>query len=176
MQDIIIRKVESKDAEQYIHLRNFVWCDAYKNILPEQVFIEKQACAEQEIKDFDKIYYNDNKVICYVAEINGKIVGLLWGKMESDYEYFNKLGYADLMAMYIHPDYQGQGIATKFKNIFLNWAKENGAKNFVIGVLKDNEKARRIYEKWGGTLSEHTQPFILLSKPYNEVFYTYEIT
>jgi len=175
MKEIIIRKVKSEDAEQYIKLRNLVWKDAYKNIFPNEVFIAKDARANAEIKDFDKVYYNDNKVITYVAVAENKIVGILWGKMESEYVYFKNLGYADLMAMYIHPEYQGLGIATRLKNIFTTWAKENGAKHFVIGVLKDNIKARKVYEKWSGKLSNYTNQFIQLDKEYEEVFYTYKI-
>ena len=175
MNNVVIRKVKSADAEQYIELRNLVWKDAYKNIFPAEVFVAKENRSKAEIKDFDKTYFNDNKVITYVAEINGKLVGLLWGKMESEYSYFNDLGCADLMAMYIHPDYQGLGIASKFKNIFINWAKENGAKHFVIGVLKDNNKARKVYEKWGGNLSNYTSQFVQLNKEYEEVFYMYKL-
>ena len=175
MKDIVIRKVKTEDAEQYIKLRNLVWKDAYKSIFPNEVFIAKDARADTEIKDFDKVYYNDTKVITYVAVVDNKIIGLLWGKIESEYEYFKNLGYADLMAMYIHPDFQGLGIATKFKNIFINWAKENGATNIVIGVLKDNIKARKVYEKWGGKLSIYTNQFVQLGKEYEEVFYTYKL-
>ena len=67
------------------------------------------------------------------------------------------------------------GIGTKFKNLFVDWAKENGATKFVIGVLKDNFKARRVYEKWGGKLDSYTQPFIKLGVEYDECFYTFEI-
>ena len=57
----------------------------------------------------------------------------------------------------------------------IDWVKENGANKFVIGVLKENHKARKVYEKWGGKLSSHTQNFIKLGVGYKEVFYTYEI-
>jgi inosine/xanthosine triphosphate pyrophosphatase family protein len=45
----------------------------------------------------------------------------------------------------------------------------------VIGVLKDNHKARKVYEKWGGKLDNHEQPFVKLGVGYDEVFYTYEL-
>ena len=164
-----------EDARQFILLRNLVWRDAYKNIFPNEVFDAKDSRAENEIKDFNERFYNDDKVICYVAEVDSKIVGLLWGKINSEYEYFNNLGYAELLALYIHPEYRGLGISSKLKNIFVDWAKENGATKFVIGVLKDNHRARNVYEKWGGALDSHTQKFIQLNKGYEEVFYTYNL-
>ena len=111
----------------------------------------------------------------YVAESNGRVVGFIFGRIGSGYEHFNSLGYADLEALYIHPEYQGMGIASKFKDIFISWAKENGATKFVIGVLKENHKARKVYEKWGGMLDKFEQPFIKLGVPYDEVFYTYDL-
>ena len=172
---IIIRPIKPDDAEQYVRLGLLVWRDAYKHIFPEEVFIEKENKAEDKIKNFDKSIYNNNITLCFVAEIDGKIVGFLFGRRISHYQYFGEKGYADLEAIYIHPDYQGQGIGGRFKQIFIDWAKENGAKKFVIGVLKDNFKARKVYEKWGGKLDEYTQPFVKLGVEYDEVFYTFDL-
>ena len=129
----------------------------------------------KKIQKFDEIYYNDENQIVYVAEVDGKIVGLVVGRIGSGYEHFNKPGFSDLEAMYIHPDYQGYGIGSKFKNIFMEWAKSKGAIKFVLGVLKDNVNARKIYEKWGAKLDEHTQPFVKLGVGYDEVFYVYDL-
>lgn len=175
MEKINFRKASKQDAEQYIALRNKVWRVAYQNIFPEQVFLEKEAKAEKEIANFEEYYYNDNTKITYVAEIDGKVVGILMGVMQSEYEYFSSLGYADLQALYVYPEYQGMGIAGNLKKIFEAWAKQNGANKYVIGVLKENAKARKVYEKWGGELSNHTQPFVKLGVGYEEVFYTYSL-
>ena len=171
-----IRKTEPKDAEQHVRLGLTVWRYAYKNIFPEEVFIDKENKAEDKIKNFDKNIQNDNMSLSYVAESDGKIVGFVFGRMLSHYEHFGKMGYADLEALYIHPDYQGLGIGSKLKKIFVDWAKSNGATKFVIGVLKDNHNARKVYEKWGGKLDEYTQPFVKLGVSYDEVFYTYDLT
>lgn len=175
MEDIIIRKVKPEDARQYLNLVNLVWRVAYKHIFPEEVFVERESLIEERIKTFNENFYNDNSKLVYVAEHNNKIVGVIMGRIDSGYEYFDEMGYADLEALYIHPDYQGLGIASKFKKIFISWAKENGATKFVVGVLKDNAKARKVYETWGGKLDKHTQPFVKLGVPYDEVFYIYEI-
>jgi GNAT superfamily N-acetyltransferase len=171
----IIRKVEPKDARQYVELHNYVWRKAYKNIFPNEVFEDRETRTEEKISGFAENYFNDNNQICYVAESDGKIVGFMFGTIKATYPYFEKKGFADLVALYIHPDFQHIGIGTKFKEIFTSWAKENGAKKFVIGVLKDNKPARKAYESWGGKLDDHTQPFVKLGVGYDEVFYTYEI-
>ena len=55
-----IRKTELKDAEQHVRLGLSVWRCAYKNIFPEEVFIDKENKAEDKIKNFDKSIQNDN--------------------------------------------------------------------------------------------------------------------
>lgn len=175
MNDVVIRKVEEKDAEQYITLVNYVWRIAYKDIFPEEVFVDMETRKEDRIKRFSEKYYTDDERITCVAEVDSKIVGIAAGAKLSLYEYFAERDFADLVALYVHPDYQGKGIATKLKKEFIDWAKEQGATKYVIGVLKENKKARTVYEKWGGELSSHEQPFERLGKGYNEVFYTYSI-
>ena len=95
------------------------------------------------------------------------------GKIKSGYAHFEDC--ADLEALYIDPEFQGKGIGTKLKDIFFNWAKEKGATKVVFGVLKDNNKARKVYEAWGGTLSKFENGFVRLGVPYPEAFYTYDI-
>ena len=175
MENVLIRPVKHEHAEQYLKLVNFVWRVAYKHIFPEEVFVERESSVSERVKNFNENFYNDNTKLVYVAEDHGQIVGVIMARIDSGYEYFDSLGFADLEALYIHPDYQGKGIGTKLKHIFEDWAKANGATKYVIGVLKDNIKARKVYESWGGVLDEYTQPFVKLGVSYDEVFYTYNI-
>lgn len=172
---ILIRKVTNNDARQYIELINSVWRVAYKNIFPEEVFIDREKGTENRIKSFADKFYNDNKRLCYVAECNNVIVGVIYGSIKSTYEHFLEGDFADLVALYINPKYQGKGIGTKLKNIFENWARKNGAKKYIIGVLKDNNNARKVYERWGGKLDDWKQKFYQLGVGYDEVFYKYNL-
>ena len=171
---LTIRKVKPEDARGWVILHNKVWRDAYKNIFPEEVFIDRESKMEEKIKTFADRMKNDNENIAYVAEYDGEIVGMMCGSIKSSYQKFNN-GYADLVALYIDPNYQGLGIGSSFKNIFEQWAIENGATQYVIGVLKDNVKARKVYESWGGKLSEFEEDFVKLGVGYPEVFYTYDL-
>lgn len=168
-----IRKVELEDARDWIVLLNKVWREAYHHIFPEEVFIERDNQLEEKIMTFDTKAQNNDKNIAYVAEYDGKIIGIMRGSINSSYEYFSD--YADLIAIYVDSKYQGCGIGSTFKNIFEEWVVENGKTKYVIGVLKDNIKARKIYESWGGKLSEHEQDFVRLNVGYPEVFYIYDI-
>ena len=150
-----------------------IWRDTYKNIFPEEVFIDRESKLEEKVKDFDNKMQNNEKSIAYVATYNGKIIGTMCGSIKSSYSHFEE--YADLIGLYIDQKFQGYGIGTAFKNIFEDWAIQNGATKYVIGVLKDNHKARKAYESWGGHLSEYEQDFVKLGIGYPEVFYTYKL-
>ena len=169
-----IRKVKPEDAREWFVFGFKVWRDAYKNIFPEEVFVDRESKLEEKVKDFDSKLQNNERSIAYVAEYDDKIVGIMCGSINSSYEYF-KSDYADLIALYVDAEFQGLGIGDLFKNIFEQWAFENGATRYVIGVLKDNTKARKVYESWGGKLSEHEQDFVKLGVGYPEVFYTYDL-
>lgn len=171
---IVIRKARLEDAEKYVDLNNLVWRDAYKHIFPEEIFEEKEKMKERKMGEFCDYVKNPENMV-YVAEKCGDIVGLILAGTSSFYPYYANLGYADLMAIYIHPNHQGFKIASKLKNVFDKWLEEKGKKKFVIGVLKDNLKARAVYEKWGGVLDEREEPFKMLGKDYSEVFYLYNI-
>lgn len=171
-QEVVIRKVVPSDAEQYVKLHNLVWKDAYKNIFPEEVFERREQRAEAVINGFADWMSADPDDIYYCAEVDGKLVGFMTATLHTKNEHFKDKNYAEIMGMYIHPDYQGLGIGSKFKNIFVEWARSQGATKYLIGVLGDNHNARKVYEKWGGKLDKHTAPYVLLGKSYDEVFYT----
>lgn len=165
-----LRNVKPSDAKEYIELENFIYRKTYQEILSEELIKQREEKTNDRIDSFDKTHINDNKNICVVAE-EEKLIGYVWGVIKSETDFFRKDDYADLVALYVHPDYQGKGVGKMLKNAFIVWAKNCGAKKFVIGVLKDNLKARKVYEKWGGKLSDFTSKYM----GYDEVFYTYDI-
>ena len=166
--NIVFRTVRPEDAEQFINLVNVVWRDAYKHIFPEEVFVSKERVAKDMVASFSDFNYHRGDHFGYVAECDGKLVGISSGKTISNYPHFAQ-DYAELMMVYILPEYQGLGIGSKFKDLFVEWAKENGVKRFVIGVLKDNHNARKVYEKWGGKLDRYVQPYEKSGVEYDDL-------
>ena len=171
---IVFRKVKKEDARGWYTLVNKVWRDAYKDIFPEEVFIDKENKLEEHINNFSNKIKNSDTDIAFVALYNDEIIGIMCGCINSHYEHFSE-EYADLTALYINPIYQGLGIGTKLKSLFEEWAEKNGATKYEIGVLKDNIKAREVYESWGGELSDYEQDFVKLGINYPEVFYIFNL-
>ena len=172
--DIIYRQVRKEDGYEWYSLLDNVWRVAYDGIIATEVFDARDNAREDRARGFTEEKFIGDRKIAYVAESDGKIVGLMFGTLDSDYEFF-KNDYADLVALYVYPEYQGMGVGTSLRDIFIDWAKSKNANRMVIGVLKDNAKARKVYESWGGKLSEHEHDFVQMNVAYPEVFYTFEL-
>ena len=97
------------------------------------------------------------------------------GHIKSPNANFGEKNFADLSILYIHPDFQNIGIGSRLKKVFEQWIKDNGVKQYVICVLKDNSAARKAYESWGGKLDKYSSYLTKLGKNYEEVFYTYNL-
>ncbi len=173
--EYVFRKVQENDAENFIKHVNAVWKNAYKDIFPKIIFDKRDENIEKKIKTFKEKVVDRPQSIAYLVEIEGNIVATMTATLNSGYEYFKDKGYADLESIYVNPLFEGHHIATYLKNIFIDWAKQNGAKKFVIGVLKDNIKTRQIYKHWGGKLSDYTSHFEIYGVSAQEVFYEFNI-
>lgn len=169
-----IRPYKKGDESQILWLINDTWKSAYSHIFPSEVFVEREKTIDERIKNFDENLTKNNR-ICFVAEVNSKIVGVLVGILNSNIEEFDKKGYARINILYIDKEFQHFGIGKKLVDEFIEVLKQNNISHYVIGVLKDNAQARRAYEKWGGTLTEYVESFTIFNVSRDEVFYEYDV-
>lgn len=172
---MLIRRTEIADALEWVRLKNTVWKSAYKDIFPLEVFEEQKSKELEKAERFKQNFNGPNGTIGYVAVDNGKIVALADATIISYYDYYKNLGYADLGALYILPEYQHIGLGKKLFDKVVAEFKSHGCDKMVIGVLKDNVQARHAYEKWGGVLDNHKEMFVKLNKRYAEVFYLFDL-
>ena len=172
MSDIKIRKIKIDDAKQFIEFEKYIYCLTYKKILSKDILAKSKHKIEEKIKTFKSKYIDDENVFCYILEKDNKIIGYMLGVYLSHYEYYNSKNFADLEAIYIHPNYQHLGLGKKLFDLFVKTIKQKNIDKFVIGVLKDNLKARKAYEKWGGILDEYTS----LYKEKEEIFYIFTLS
>ena len=123
--NLTIRKMEIEDIRNVQQIAKISWNDAYEGIIP---------IAIQE--SFLSAAYNDemmkrrmNHSLFFVSEVDGKMVGF------ANFSLVKKDGEAELGAIYLDPQYQGQGIGTALlqegiknlkgvKEIFINVEKE----------------------------------------------------
>jgi|JFJP01.1.fsa_nt_gi [ribosomal protein S18]-alanine N-acetyltransferase len=81
----------------------------------------------------------------FVYELNKTIVGYI------GFRAIDKN--AEMMNFAVDPDYQGQGYGDQILSFVLSFLQDKGVKTFVLEVRKSNERARKLYEKYGFTQS-----------------------
>lgn len=90
--------------------------------------------------------------IMWVAILDDEIAGTVTSVKEGDIQW--------VTALAVHPDYQGQGVAT----VLLNWVKDfalrSGEKIVMLEVEVENERALAVYEKAGFIKSMQVDYFV----------------
>jgi len=78
---------------------------------------------------------------CWVAELDGRVVGILvlWLIVDE----------AHIASLATHPDFRRQGIAKQLLVVALDKAYTEGARTAFLEVRDRNEAARRMYQKFG---------------------------
>lgn len=92
-------------------------------------------------------YYNklnENSVI-YIAFINNKVVGYIYGYVTED--IFVKEKTAKLDALYVIEEYRGNKIASKLIEEYKNWCFSKDVKYIEVTAWNDNIDATKIYLK-----------------------------
>ena len=101
--DIRYRQIRTEDGYEWYTLLSKVWRASYAHILPEEYFDARDRSVKSRAAAFTEEMFSGDRKIAYVAECDGKIAGLIFGTLDSDYEYF-KGDYADLVALYVYPE------------------------------------------------------------------------
>jgi GNAT superfamily N-acetyltransferase len=67
-------------------------------------------------------------------------------------------GMADLVSMWVRPAARGRGVGEALMNAAADWARDRGHGTLYLWVTEANKPARRLYERYGFTATEETQP------------------
>lgn len=89
-----------------------------------------------------------------LAECEGRPAGLLWGKEVRDSAIFRHRSWIELVAIYVVPDFHGNGVAEGLVDGLAAWAREKGQDAIQAFVTASNVRALRFYEKQGFRVSQ----------------------
>lgn len=136
----IIREIKE---EEYPILSDFLYEAIF---IPESMEKPPKAIIEQSelqvyIADFGK---EDDW--CLVAEVKGKIVGAVWGRIMNDYGHIDDE--TPSLAISLYGEYRHLGIGTALMKAILHLLKEKGYKQTSLSVQKENY-AVNMYQKIG---------------------------
>jgi ribosomal protein S18 acetylase RimI-like enzyme len=140
MGDIKIRKAISDDLEQlYIF---------------EQDLIRTERPFDPTIKE--KIHYYDleemmtaSHIHLVVAELNNKIIGTGYARLETSKHYLKHSTHAYLGFMYLLPEHRGKGINKEILDALKTWIRSQNITELRLEVYHDNIPAIKAYEKFG---------------------------
>ena len=98
--------------------------------------------------------------ICYVAEVNGRVVGAVWIRVMDDYGHIDDE--TPSFAISLYREYRSQGMGTALMKAMLDELKERGYRRASLAVQKANG-ALNMYKKLGFEIvDEKDEEYIML--------------
>jgi len=85
-----------------------------------------------------------NLDIPLVAEVDGRMIGLAWGKIEPPDQTL-----AHLYQMWVDPEFRGLGAGRMLLRAAIDWAQRSNAQALVLGVTCGDTAAGRLYSREG---------------------------
>ncbi len=151
-----IRLATPEDAPQIATIKIESWREAYSHILRTETLANLNH--NQETERF-KTYILNQEHILVATDSQGKPVAYsLWVQLQpqlaenestqsiikTDWPYPNMLA-----SLYVHPDHYGRGLGTALLRANAQLALHHHHKGMMIGVFKENIKAKSLYMKLG---------------------------
>lgn len=141
MNDLIIRQATPSDKPILLQF--------------EQGVIEAERPYDPTLTRENTIYYDIDEMIraphieLLVAEVNGKLAGCGYARIESSKLYLQHRQHAYLGFMYVTPEHRGKGINQKIMEALKDWSVGQGVHELRLEVYVQNELAIKAYEKVG---------------------------
>ena len=101
---------------------------------------------------------------------NGKVVGFCRFELSSSVNNMD----CELAAIYVHPDFKGQGIGTKMFEYVLNEFYIQDKNEMILWCLADNVSSINFYKNMGGQIKKYKLASIG-EKNYEEAGFVYNI-
>lgn len=153
----IVRKIRQSEIQV---LSDFLYESIFvpEGAAPPSKEIIKHPKLQVYISDFGK--YDDD--ICYVAEVDGNIIGAVWVRIMDDYGHVDDE--TPSFAISLTKEYRGQGIGTALMKTMLEELKERGYKQTSLAVQKANY-AVNMYRSVGfEVVDENEEEYIMVCK------------
>ena len=144
---LVIRNAKENDIDQIATIKVNGWKSAYNDIVDNEYL--NNMSVDKEVDSYNNKYsLND----IYVAVLNNEVVGFCRVYDYDKSEFEDSEIDCEIREIYVRPDIKRMGIGGILFNFVLNHFKSNNKRKLYLGVLKDNYKSRKFYEKMGGTL------------------------
>lgn len=157
MEGVTIRWVRLSDAPQLVAFKKAVTSESpFLLTYPDEVEDVFEA------RRFISIYLTDDRRIFLVAEYQGEIVGMITLAGSSRRKILHK---AEL-GISVRKPYWGKGIGSALISEALRIAKQKGFKKIQLEVMEHNERAIRLYKKFGFEVEGRKKKAICMDGQY----------
>ncbi|MGE5380002.1 MAG: N-acetyltransferase family protein [Methylocystaceae bacterium] len=138
-----IRSALAEDALTISQIHASSWKAGYRGIVPQQYLDDLSD--QYWVTLFQKAITEDLFQVKLILEDNIPVGCISYGKARD-----KKLSsWAEIIALYIHPNYFRRGYGQRLLNTAFEELKSNSYKSCYLWVLKENTNARYFYEKNG---------------------------
>ena len=143
MDTVTVRKATLDECKELARIKGEVWKTTYRGIYADSALDHYDV--EKNTRIFEQIL-NDPGIDLLLAEVSGKIVGLMTcGDMYKPVVGFDQ----EVGLLYILKDYQRMGIGRKFIETAKETVKRNGYDKFLVSVNSKNVNAISFYKRMG---------------------------
>lgn len=158
---VLIRPAKSADAAEIARRMALV--------VKEGIYLEEESGTLPTSRDKEREIrkVRDEGGLYAVAEIEGKIAGvalLRRGPLRMNRHVVK-------IRMWLIPGYRGLGLGKKLMDYIIGWARAHGVEKLSLDVFSNNERAIRLYEKYGFKIEGRLKrQYILEGRYVDEIF------
>lgn len=151
-------KIRKMNNDEYTRLNDFLYEAIF---VPEGVEAPPRNIINQpELQVYVKDFGNETDDICFVAEVDGNVVGAVWVRVMEDYGHVGDG--VPSFAISLYKEYRGQGIGTRLMRIMLVELRERGYEKTSLAVQKANY-AVKMYQNVGFEIvDENEEEYIMV--------------
>ena len=116
-----------------------------------------------ELQVYIKNFGTRDSDICFVAEVDGKIIGACWSRIMNDYGHIDDE--TPSLALSVLKNFRRKGIATALMKKILETSAEKNFKQVSLSVQKENSAAVKLYRKLNFEIvDERGEEFLMIKK------------
>jgi len=93
--------------------------------------------------------FESGECAAFITEYEGVPVAYIVGKLKRSLPWYKNEKFGYIESMFVDEGHRAHGVASELFNLLKLWFVENGIDTLELRLFSNNEKAIRLYEKWG---------------------------
>ena len=153
--EYVIREIKKSE---YVLLNDFLYEAIFipEGVEPPERTVINLPELQVYVADFGK----EKDDICFVADVNGKIVGAVWVRVMDDYGHIEDG--VPSFAISLYKEYRGHGIGTALMKRMILELKQRGYQKTSLSVQKANYAVKMYLNVGFDIVKEHDEEYIMV--------------